>query len=84
MKYFVQIKIQILIKLFFWNFFNENENNIFSHFQCPFWTLILESYSPSFHGIQGTITTKVIINIFLKILIFFQRICSLQIIHKKN
>jgi hypothetical protein len=61
----------------------ENENNIFCHFAGPLWTLILESSSPSSHGIQGMITSKVIILIFFKILIFFQRICSLQSIHNK-
>jgi hypothetical protein len=61
----------------------ENENNIFCHFTGPLWTLILESSSPSSHGIQGMITTKVIILIFLKILIFFQLIRSLQSIHKE-
>jgi hypothetical protein len=64
MKFFVCKKIQVLIKLCFWINFNENENNIFCHFEGPFWTLILESYSPSSHGIQGMITIKVIVMIF--------------------
>jgi hypothetical protein len=42
----------------------ENENNIFCHFAGPLRTLILESSSPSSHGIQGMITTKVTILIF--------------------
>jgi hypothetical protein len=42
----------------------ENENNIFCHFTGPLWTLIIESSSPSSHGIQGMITTKVTILIF--------------------
>jgi hypothetical protein len=42
----------------------ENENNIFYHFTSPLRTLILESSSPSSHGMQGMITTKVTIMIF--------------------
>jgi hypothetical protein len=42
----------------------ENENNIFCHFTGSLQTLIIESSSPSSHGIQGMITTKVTIMIF--------------------
>jgi hypothetical protein len=42
----------------------ENENNIFCHFTGPLRTLIIESSSPSSHGIQGMMTTKVTIMIF--------------------
>jgi hypothetical protein len=84
MKYFALKIISVLIKLFFYNFFNINKNNSFWHLQGTFLKSVLESCSCSFHGNEGTITFKVIIIIFSKILIFFQWISSLQSICKKK
>jgi hypothetical protein len=40
--------------IFFSKKLNKNKNNPFDTFKLPFLTLQLDSYSPSFHGIQET------------------------------